>query len=402
MNQPLLLFLAAVCVFQFATAAIIGLDRPFYIDEQTRLKIIKYFSGGPTLEKLRDYEEVNAPGMYVIYAAVGDLVGFDLWKLRLFSILVAIPTCLLYFMLLRRVLDSDKVAALVAAVLIVNPYMIRISVFLFPDMLPLCLMMLSLTLLVRGRTAWHFLPLAATLLFRQYYVFLIVGAIAFHAARAWRDAEHRTDAVRMTIGYFLCMVPFGLLALLWGGIHPPNGVVYVVTDTPEPLYHPHYLTAYLLLIPAYTAPILMFRLKPVYFSRLVLIATCLLTPSYWLAPVALSLRSATRKNPAIGTYHRLLQVIARENDTITHVLLCLTFAAGIPVLLYFVRSTWRRLRRRRFDLALQLDLAILAFLVIMPFSYQLWEKYLIPLIPLVSIRLMLIGRSGNDAPDLPR
>jgi hypothetical protein len=260
-------------------------------------------------------------------------------------------------------------------------------------------MMLSLYLLARGQRAWHLLPLAATLLFRQYYVFVIVALIIYHGLRLLRDAEHRADAIRMALGYLACMVPFGLLALLWGGIHPPNGVVYMVTGKSEPLYHPSYLIAYIVLMPAYTFPIIAARLKPVYASRVAIIAACLAAPLYWFAPVEVSRRSAAFIHaPAIGTYHRLLQIIARENETLSHVLLCLTFVVGVPVVLYFVRSIVRRMRERRFDLALQFDLMILVFLIIMPFSYQIWEKYIIPLVPLVSVRLMLIGRAKAEPP----
>jgi polyferredoxin len=52
--------------------------------------------------------------------------------------------------------------------------------------------------------------------------------------------------------------------------------------------------------------------------------------------------------------------------------------------------------RRTTDLALFLDLSILLFLAIMPFSYFCWEKYFLPIIPFVTMRMLMLRRDGDE------
>jgi hypothetical protein len=47
-----------------------------------------------------------------------------------------------------------------------------------------------------------------------------------------------------------------------------------------------------------------------------------------------------------------------------------------------LRTWWRP------DLRLLLTITLISFIVIMPFSYQVWEKYLILILPFLVIRLL--------------
>ena len=66
------------------------------------------------------------------------------------------------------------------------------------------------------------------------------------------------------------------------------------------------------------------------------------------------------------------------------------------MLLWLVRDAWRRARLKSFDLTLLLDLTLLAFFLLMPFSYNVWEKYLLPALMVLSMRLA-IGESEGEA-----
>ena len=399
-SWPFYLFLIAACVFQLTAAAIIGLDGPPSHDEGAFLRNIKYFGGSVSIEKLRDYPEIKGPLMFIVYGKFGDLFGFELWKLRALSVAISILTLWVYYLLLWRVFGSHRIAALTCGLLMVNPYWIRLSVFVYVDMMPLLFMALYLLLLLRNQIVLPLLLLAGTLLCTQHYVFAPLGAGLFWAARMLRGASAATgrgDRVRsagMIIGYALCLVPFGLLALLWQGVAPPGAVAGLPWN--ESLYHPQHLTVYVLLLPVFVAPILLLRLKPIYFSWRTIVLACLLSPYYYFFPVRLS-RWAEGRTPAIGIFHRLVQVVTNENRLLEHAVLCLAFVAGIPILLYLMKDCCQKVKGRQFDLALLLDLMILSFLLVMPFSPALWEKYFMPLVPLLSIRLLLIGRNGGEA-----
>ena len=49
-----------------------------------------------------------------------------------------------------------------------------------------------------------------------------------------------------------------------------------------------------------------------------------------------------------------------------------------------------RWRSDRVDFQLFLDLVVFAFLAVMPWSYLHWEKYLMPLIPVLVLRILLV------------
>jgi len=397
-RKPFVLFLVTACVFQAAAAAVIGLDRPPSRDEGPFLVNIRHFMGGVTLEKLRSYPEIKGPLMFIVYAKVADVVGFEPWKLRTLSVAISIVTYCVYYLLLWHVFRSHKVAWLACGLLMVNPYMIRLSVFIYVDMMPLLFLIGFLALVLRGKVIPAFVVLAGTLLVSQHYVFALAGVGLFYAARALLCREKRVHSALMLIGCGLSMVPFGLLVLLWHGICPPKAALVIPRD--ESLYHPNYLTAYILLLPVYVAPILLLRLKSVYFSLRRIASACLLSVYYYFFPVRLS-RLAEGHTPAIGMFHRLVQLGTRGNRSLEHVVLYLTFALGIPVLLCLIRDCYGKVRGREFDLALLLDLMILSFLLIMPFSFLVWEKYFVPVIPLLSVRLLLIGRTGDDAGSHP-
>jgi hypothetical protein len=65
---------------------------------------------------------------------------------------------------------------------------------------------------------------------------------------------------------------------------------------------------------------------------------------------------------------------------------------GLPIVVSLIDDTLARLRRETFDFAFFLGLAILGFLLIMPFSYLAWEKYFLPAMPLSMLWMLLKQR----------
>ncbi|HWR82664.1 MAG TPA: hypothetical protein VN285_05125, partial [Candidatus Deferrimicrobium sp.] len=72
------------------------------------------------------------------------------------------------------------------------------------------------------------------------------------------------------------------------------------------------------------------------------------------------------------------------------------FLGALPIFLVLVEDCNVRMRQRRTELCLLLDLAILCFLIVMPFSYLWWEKYFLPLVPLAATRLLLLGQTESS------
>jgi hypothetical protein len=70
------------------------------------------------------------------------------------------------------------------------------------------------------------------------------------------------------------------------------------------------------------------------------------------------------------------------------------FTLGIWMLSAFTIEDVAAIRQKNFGPDLLLSATLWTFLLIMPFSYQIWEKYLILVLPVAASRLNLLKRIG--------
>ena len=65
-------------------------------------------------------------------------------------------------------------------------------------------------------------------------------------------------------------------------------------------------------------------------------------------------------------------------------------AAGLITLFNIIWTDIKRMKSGEWDFGHFLTLIIIVFLIIMPFSYQVWEKYLVAVLPFIILRLLMI------------
>jgi len=90
-KRSLLLLTAVILVYQIIAVFVFTLHAPAKGDEAHFVEAIKYF-GDLDITKVHDYEEVTTPLVYFVYAAWGNIAGFELHNLRLLSLLIAFIT----------------------------------------------------------------------------------------------------------------------------------------------------------------------------------------------------------------------------------------------------------------------------------------------------------------------
>ena len=232
------------------------LDRVPWGDERHYVGTVRMFGRGMGLEPLRTYGELAPPLAFALYAWWGRLVGFELPRLRLLSLLIALATVMAVHALARRVLRHDRDAVLAALFFLVHPYTIGLSVFVFNDMLAiLCAVLLAIGVAV-GRPALVVLGSAAGLMTRQYFAFLTVAA-ALHCAIRWARWR-RTGDLALLAGLLASCLPLAGLFLLWHGLGPASA--------PRELYlsrglsfEPAALTLYVTQLFTYLCPLLLLR-----------------------------------------------------------------------------------------------------------------------------------------------
>lgn len=374
-------WIIALLAVQGGALYYIGLASPPYADEIHYLKTIKEFSSDLTFDALLDYNEVAGPLPFVLYGAWGKLFGTDISHLRLLSILLAFIFQIRLFDVLEGVTRSARRAFLLGLVVMLNPYMIGLNVVVYTDVPALIGLMLALRGILR-RSPWIlFFGSAVALLSRQYMMFVVAAAVLYLLIRLAATGDGRD---RRMIGAALASIaPLTILMGFWGGAAPPSGVESWLNNEPAS-WHLAYLVTYVAMLAIYAFPLIAWRWRYFFRESMLWIWSLLFIPLYALAPVQASPITLRLSNyETVGYAHRAFVAVTGSRQH-AHWLLFACWVIGVPVVVWIVRDVWRR--KRSPDPRLFFDLALISFLAIMPLSFHVWEKYLLPLVPILICR----------------
>jgi hypothetical protein len=113
--------------------------------------------------------------------------------------------------------------------------------------------------------------------------------------------------------------------------------------------------------------------------------------TYWLFPVTPSPSALDAGIDTVGFFHRGIRLLV--DTRWEQIIFFAAFALGLPILFTIVLDAWKYWRVREVEYNFFCVLAILAFLIVMPFTYLGWEKYFLPVVPLASIYLISVKLS---------
>jgi len=391
--RSLIAFVIFLILLQSVVISVAGLKRPHWGDEEHFIETVRLFGEEISLNTLKHYNEMSTPLPFVTYALWGRIFGFETHVLRILSVIIALLTYLLFHRFLFLLFREPKIAFLTAVFLAVHPYMVGFSIFVFTDMLPILFLIVACIAVVKQKAVVFALAAAGTLLCRQHFVFLPVAAGLFYLLSFLRDRKQSLTkgwgTRRMLLASILSLVPLGLLFLIWQGFSPDN-------ERKESYlgdgfyFHPNYLTLYVCLLFVYLIPIVAVRWRWIYGDSRILIGSFIISWLYWLFPVGPLKDAIAIDVHTVGLFHRLLQWIW-PGGFFEQAVFYAAFLLALPILFFLVKDCYQRVKRRDFGLLLLLDMLILAFLIILPFSYMCWEKYFLPVVPLAAVRMLLIG-----------
>ena len=376
-----LLFPAILIVVYLSGIAIVALPRPCWRDECHFVETIVRFENDFSISTLLHYNEMSTPLPFMLYAAWGKVAGDSLFDLRMFSLLVACAAFFTFHYLFFLVTRRRMISFLFVAFLACNPYMAGASIFVFTDML----MMLSLALFMIGMVRRNFWLLlfssVAGLLCRQYFVFA-VGAGVLYFILAWIN-EKKGIRPLVSAGILLSsMIPLLLLFALWHGVSPDN-IDRRLNLRGGPPFHINSLVLYITLITVYAFPLVVAFRKYFYRKRALLLYSLPFGLVYWFFPITPSAPAIDRNVATVGFFHRLLQLWPGGGRE--HYLFFALFTLALPVCLRIGLDLAERIIRRKTGLQVFLGLAFFSFLAVMPFSYMHWEKYFLPLLPILAL-----------------
>jgi hypothetical protein len=174
-----------------------------------------------------DYPSAQTPLYHVLTAWWGELVGFELWKLRLLNVLFSYGMALALLRLLRRATPLESWQAFALTLLFVlSPYVLGTSFTLLTDNLAILFALLALERIHAytrrgglGAFAVACLAIAAALLTRQAFIWLVPVAAVFLLRTDLRAPGRMLAGAAMLA---LALVPLGLLVVDWNGLVPPS------------------------------------------------------------------------------------------------------------------------------------------------------------------------------------
>ena len=387
-HKSLLLFLIFLFVFEGTVIYVAGLKRPYWGDEAHFVKTIRQFGEEISLQRIKNYNEGAAPLTFIVYSIWGRIFGFEIHILRIFAVIIAFATYISFHYLLFSLFQNSKIAFLATTFLVINPYMIGLSIFVFTDMLAILFLLAFCISISKSKPIIFALSSACALLTRQYLVFLIAAAGLYYLIKFFKKKNRY--ALYMLLSLFISVLPLAFLLFLWKGPGPPEALKYWYPKE-RFVFHISYLIQYTCLLFVYLLPIILLRWNYFYTNKKKMLWCSAMSLLYWLFPIVPSRLTLEQTHfVTIGLFHRFLKLILK-NQFLEHSIFFVAFFAGLPVVFYFFRDCYTKWKESDFSYLFFLDLSIIVFLIIMPFAHLNWEKYILPLVPLASMRILFIG-----------
>ena len=353
----------------------IGLNHEAWTDEGHFQKTVIYFTQTPLLTSLLHYEEMSTPLPFVLYAIWGKIFSVELYSLRIFSLIIAFIFFNVSLSFFYKISNNKVTSMLLLLILMLNPYIIGISFFVYTDMLATLTLLISCYALIEKKYLISAIFIGLAILCRQY---LVYGLIAIGISIIYNEF-YLNKKIPYQLLYLLIPVIINLaLFIYWEGSTPQNMLKNRYMHQAF-AFHFDALTAYIASFGIYACPILLFINKQiplkVYISG-VIIGIIL----YFLFPIEVSdvALGASVKVNTIGFFHKLILFTPKS---IQHILWIVSTSTGVILTIYLLQSTIQNLSIE----TVFFSSIWIVFLLIMPLSYLTWEKYIIPILPFLLI-----------------
>lgn len=353
---------------------------PYWGDEIHFVGTIRYFGHDFSWQKLIHYNEMSGPLPFLLYAGWGKLVGFELNDLRLLSLVISGVTYLAFFGFAAGSLKNQKAACGCTLFLLFHPYMIGFSALVFTDMLPILASILVLYAMRSNRPLLMFSAGVLGLLSRQYFVFFLFAVGFTYLLRLMCRYRHRD--LFMAASIILSTVPLCLLAYAWQGFSPKNEINDLYMDESF-RFHPEYVTLYILQLSVYLLPLIVVNAKKIYGNLLPWLVAVACSWLYWLFPVRPCPAAVNASFLTVGFFHKCINFLV--GPVAEQYIFWVLFTVSIPILVFVIKDLYHRIKNRTYDIIFAIHLSLICFLLILPWSYFLWEKYFMPLVPLLTI-----------------
>ena len=356
-------------------------------DEVRLYASVLKFSGGISLDLLTHYRQMSTPLPFMIYAWWGKIFGLELFNLRILSIIIALLTYMLFHFILFQKLKNKKLALFGTLFLVIHPYMIGLSIFVFTDMPAILFLLVGYCALEKKQNTIAVIAFALSILCRQYMLFILPATFLY----LYESKPHQI--IKASLISIAPALPYFALILLWGGTSPDNEYRALYLNQPFS-FHINVFFLYISLLCIYLAPFYYFLRMTFYKNRFILLSSLCISALYFFFPIDAAQYSKDIGVFTVGLFHKAFKYIFHY-DIIIQAIFYGAILIALPVLITFVKDSYTALIKKEMNETIFLNLIIIFFFLVMPFSYLGWEKYFMPILPFVILRFLLVLDSKN-------
>jgi hypothetical protein len=175
---------------------------------------------------LSDYPSAQTPLYHLVTAGWGELVGFELWKLRLLNVAISYGMALALLRLLRRATPLGGLSAFALTLaFVLSPYVFGASFTLLTDNLAILFGLIALERINAysregsiAAFAVACLAIGAAVMTRQSFLWLVPVAAFFLVLPPLRVGRAAAGGAMLV----LTLVPLAALVIEWNGLVPPS------------------------------------------------------------------------------------------------------------------------------------------------------------------------------------
>ena len=375
-HNPYYTVTAYAILYCITLALVFGFNSNPWTDEEHFYFTILEFIQHPDVATLKHYEEMSTPLPFIIYGVWGWLFGADLATLRVLSLLVAFTTIVSAFHLFAKAGLSTTVSFICIFILTLNPYFAGVSFLVYTDMLCELFMIGAFISLIQRNILLSCICLLLATLCRQYMVFFIPAMAVYLFME--EKATVTVSLIRKELLLLIPVVGLGALFVFWGGATPDNTLktLYIYNAF---AFHGDALTAYMAASVLYTFPVLLVGLKALKKMH-VLIVLPVAVLWYVLFPVQGSqvAMASILHIDTIGMVHKATHHLPGIAEQLVW---CLLFVVSCLIWVCAFDAVYKKYHPQLFLICS----SWLFFLLTMSFSYLTWEKYLLPVLPLLLV-----------------
>ena len=375
--------------FSFLSLTIIAfltIKLPYWGDERHIVETIRLFSNNFNLATLKDYPEVTPPFFFIFYASWAKIFASSLESLRVLTLIISFTTWQLVFFLNSIFTKNNLHALILSLIFVLNPYVLGTSVFVFTDTFTIMLCITSIILFIKDKLLFSSILAMLAVLSRQYAIIVPLSMIVFLILQ-------KNNKQRINWNYIfilgLSLIPLLILFLFWHGITPQSGSEKWIIKNSH-FYNIDYINTYITFSTIYLLPLIIFfitKTKLNYRYILIALGINIVLNFFPVKPSTVTLVQTDYST--VGYIHKFILSILGRNNFVTSLILWICLLLGCYLNILIIKRFISNVKSQIIKIEVVPFLLWFFFLIIMPISYQVWEKYLTLVLPFLILSLYL-------------